>query len=152
VENGVARGVVHESATAAKEGVPSTGHSLPAPNAHGPLSLHMTMAPGETSRADLIKTIERGVWVTRFWYTRSVHPLRLVITGMTRDGTFLIENGAITRPIKNLRFTTSYLDALNRVRAISRETKLLHEDWENKSMRAPAMVVDGFRFTGVTQF
>ncbi len=150
VENGIARGVVHDSATAAKDGVQSTGHSLPAPNSFGPLALHMTLAPGNTSKADLIKTIARGVWVTRFWYTRTVHPLQVLITGMTRDGTFLIENGEITRPIKNFRFTTSYLDALNHVRGISRETKLLYNDWERQSPRVPAMVVDGFQFTGVT--
>jgi predicted Zn-dependent protease len=70
---------------------------------------------------------------------------------MTRDGTFLIENGEITRPVKNLRFTTSYLDALNRVRAISNSSKLFYNDWSGATRSVPAIVVDGFRFTGVTQ-
>ncbi|MBI3914555.1 MAG: TldD/PmbA family protein [Chloroflexi bacterium] len=152
IEKGIARGIVYDTATAAKDGVASTGHSLPAPNSDGPSAMHLFMAPGETKKSEMLKGVERGVWVTRFWYTRVVHPLQVLITGMTRDGTFLIENGEITRPVKNFRFTTSYLAALNHVRAISQETKLFHEDWSNASRSVPAILVDGFQFTGVTQF
>lgn len=152
VENGVARGVVYDTATAEKEGKLSTGHSLPAPNSLGPYSMHMFMGPGSTPKHEMIKSVERGVWVTRFWYTRVVHPMKVLITGMTRDGTFLIEKGEVTRPVKNFRFTTSYLDALNNVRAIGSETKLMRDDWSSASRRVPALLVDGFRFTGVTQF
>jgi len=152
VENGIARGVVYDTVTAQKDGVASTGHSLPAPNSQGPYAMHMFMAPGDKSKQELIQGIERGVLVTRFWYTRPVHPLQVLVTGMTRDGTFLIENGQVTRPVKNFRFTTSYLDALNRVRAIGKETKLLYDDWGQASRRVPAIVVDGFKFTGTTQF
>lgn len=151
IENGIARGVVYDTVTARREGKPSTGHSLPAPNTMGPYPMHVLMAPGDTPKREMLKTIERGIWVTRFWYTRPVHPMRVLVTGMTRDGTFLIENGEITQPLKNLRFTTSYLDAFQRVRAISRETKLLYSDWGGASRVAPALVVEGFRFTGVTQ-
>ncbi len=152
VENGIARGVVYDTATAEKEGKPSTGHSLPAPNSMGPYAMHMFMAPGSTPKHEMIKSVERGVWVTRFWYTRVVHPMKVLITGMTRDGTFLIERGEVTRPVKNFRFTTSYLDVLNNVRAIGSETKLIRDDWSSASRRVPALLVDGFRFTGVTQF
>lgn len=151
VENGIARGVVYDTLTAQREGKQSTGHSLPAPNSMGPIAGHMFMAPGNTPKSELVKGIERGIWVTRFWYTRPVHPLKVLITGMTRDGTFLIENGEITRPVKNLRFTTSYLDALNHVRAISNQSKLFYSDWGGATRSVPAIVVDGFRFTGVTQ-
>ncbi len=151
IENGIARGVVYDTATAQREGKPSTGHSLPAPNSMGPYAAHMFMAPGSTPKSELIKGVERGIWVTRFWYTRVVHPMKVLITGMTRDGTFLIENGEVTRPVKNFRFTTSYLDALNNVRGISRETKLFRDDWSGAARRVPALLVDGFRFTGVTQ-
>jgi PmbA protein len=151
VENGIARGVVYDTATARREGKTSTGHSLPAPNTMGPYAMHVLMAPGDTPKSEMLKTIERGIWVTRFWYTRPVHPMKVLVTGMTRDGTFLIENGEVTQPLKNLRFTTSYLDAFNHVRAISRETRLFYNDWGGASRVAPAMVVDGFRFTGATQ-
>jgi predicted Zn-dependent protease len=151
VENGIARGVVYDTLTAQRENRASTGHSLPAPNSSGPYAMHMFMGPGSTPRGEMCKSVERGVWVTRFWYTRVVHPLKVVMTGMTRDGTFLVEKGEITRPVKNLRFTTSYLDALNNVRAISRETKLFRDDWSGAAHRVPALLVDGFRFTGITQ-
>ncbi|MGB8648566.1 MAG: TldD/PmbA family protein [Anaerolineae bacterium] len=151
VENGIARGVVYDSSTAGKEGKQSTGHSLPAPNPWGPMPLHMYMRPGQSSREEMIRGVERGVLVTRFWYTRVVHPLHVTITGMTRDGTFLIEHGEVTQPLKNMRFTTSYLDALNHVLQIGRETKLFHSDWAGMSVRVPALLVDGWEFTGVTQ-
>ncbi len=151
IENGIARGVVYDTATAQRDGVASTGHSLPAPNTMGPFALHMAMVPGDQSKDEMLRSIERGVLVTRFWYTRVVHPMRVLITGMTRDGTFLIEKGEITQPVKNLRFTTSYLDALNHVRAIGNTTQLFFDDWSHASRRVPAMVVDGLRFTGSTQ-
>ncbi len=151
IENGIARGVIYDTATAQRDGVASTGHSLPAPNTMGPFALHMAMVPGNQSKNEMLQSIERGVLVTRFWYTRVVHPMKVLITGMTRDGTFLIEKGEIKQPIKNLRFTTSYLDALNHVRAIGNTTQLFFDDWSHASRRVPAMVVDGFRFTGSTQ-
>jgi PmbA protein len=150
IEKGIARGVVYDTSTAQREGKTSTGHSLPAPNSVGPSATHVFMAPGATPKSEMVKSIKRGIWVTRFWYTRPVHRMRVLVTGTTRDGTWLIENGQATRPLKNLRFTTSYLDALNHVRAISRETKLFYNDWGGASRVAPAIVVDGFRFTGVT--
>jgi PmbA protein len=150
IENGIARDVVYDTLTAQREGKRSTGHSLPAPNTMGPYAMHVFMAPGDVPKSEMIKSVERGIWVTRFWYTRVVHPMKVLITGMTRDGTFLIENGEVTKPLKNFRFTTSYLDALNQVRAISRETKLFYNDWGSASRVVPALVVDGFRFTGVT--
>ncbi len=152
VENGIARGFVYDSASAQKEGKASTGHSLPAPNMSGPIPMNMFLAPGTGSKYEAIKSVERGIWVTRFWYTRAVHPLQVLVTGTTRDGTFLIENGEVTRPVRNLRFTTSYLDALNHVRAVASETKLFRDDWSGAAQRVPALLVDGWKFTGVTEF
>ncbi len=151
VEKGIARGVVYDSFTAAKEGKQSTGHSLPAPNTFGPIPMHMFLSPGVATKEEMIRSVERGVLVTRFWYTRVVHPLHVTMTGMTRDGTFLIEHGEVTQPIKNMRFTTSYLDALKNARQVGRETKLVREEWMGRAFRAPAILVDGFGFTGITQ-
>ena len=86
--------------------------------------------------------------VTHFHYTRVVHPLHVIITGMTRDGTFLVENGEVTRPVKNLRYTQSYLDALRDVQAIGSETRLVGE-W--LASRVPALKIGRFTFTGVTE-
>ncbi len=152
VDKGIARGVVYDSATAQREGRESTGHSLPAPNSMGPLPMNMFLAPGSLDKYEAIKSVQRGIWVTRFWYTRPVHPLQVLVTGMTRDGTFLIENGEITRPVRNFRFTTGYLDALNHVRAIGRDTKLIGSEWGIGASRVPALLVDGWKFTGVTEF
>lgn len=151
IENGIARDVVHDTFTARRDNVQSTGHSLPAPNVSGPLACNLFFAPGDKSRAELVASVQRGILVTRFWYTRVVAPLNVTMTGLSRDGTFLIENGEVSLPVKNLRFTTSYIDALRNARAVARETQLLHDDRTGMTFRAPAIVVDNFSFTGVTQ-
>lgn len=150
IQDGFARDIVYDTFTAQRDQTVSTGHSLPAPNLQGPLPRNMFFAPGTASRDDLIGSVTRGILVTRFWYTRVVHPLHVMMTGLTRDGTFLIENGQVSLPVKNLRFTTSYIDALKQTRAVGRETKLVREDLSGMSFRAPAIVVEGFNFTGVT--
>ena len=104
------------------------------------------MEPGTTAKAELLSDIKRGIWVTRFWYVRIVHPKASIITGMTREGTFLIENGRITRPVKDLRFTQSILDALNGTLALSRTTKLQIGEYIGAS-RVPAIRLKAFTFT-----
>lgn len=150
IENGIAREVVYDTFTARSDNVQSTGHSLPAPNIQGPWARNMFLAPGDKSLAELIASVARGILITRFWYTRLVSPLNVTMTGLTRDGTFLIENGQLSLPVKNLRFTTSYIDALKNTRAVGRETQLMRDEWYGMNFRAPALVVDGFNFTGVT--
>jgi predicted Zn-dependent protease len=149
IENGVARAVVHDAATGSRAGTGSTGHGLPAPNLFGPMALNVFMAAGETPRDELIAGISRGVWVTRFHYINPVHPKKAILTGMTKDGTFLIENGRLTRPILNFRFTQSIPEAFSSVRAASRETKLLPGEFFGAS-RVPALHLGSFNFTGVT--
>ncbi len=148
LEGGVCRNVVHDNQTAAREGIESTGHGLPAPNPWGPFPLHLSMSPGETPRDELIGGMERGLLVTRFWYTNAVHPKRLVITGMTRDGLFLVEGGRITSPVRNLRFTESYLDALAAVEAVSTERRAV-EGFLGTAV-VPALRLGSFSFTGTT--
>ena len=118
VERGVCREVVYDAETAAKEGRRSTGHGLPAPNTYGPFPLNQLMEAGSASREDLIGGLDRGLLVTRFHYTNPVHPKLAMVTGMTRDGVFLVEKGSIVGPVKNLRFTQSYLAALAGVEAV----------------------------------
>lgn len=147
ISAGVARGVVYDSQTAARDAVASTGHALPPPNTFGPFPMHLFMAAGETPKAELARGIDRGIWVTRFHYVNVVKPDQAVLTGMTRDGTFLIERGEVTRPIKNLRFTQSILEAWDAVGAVSRERALIR-GWGGANL-APAMRLDRFTFTGV---
>ena len=118
----------------------------------GPLPIHLFMAPGTTTKEKMLATTERGIWVTRFHYTNPVHPVKTVLTGMTRDGTFLIEKGQITRPLKNLRFTQSILDAFCRAEMLSNECKLVKQGWGGFATFAPAAKIHGFQFTGTTEF
>jgi predicted Zn-dependent protease len=154
-EEGVAAAVTYDSFTAGREGKSSTGHGLLAPNTEGPVPINLLMKGGEASLPEMIKTVRKGIYVTRFHYTNVVEPMRAVITGMTRDGTFLIEEGEIKRPIKNLRFTESILKALSRVAAVSSERRICSEG-TGYSRRfitgtvAPAIKIDGFNFSGVS--
>jgi predicted Zn-dependent protease len=107
------------------------------------------MEPGDTPRDELIGAVKRGVWVTRFHYINPVHPKKAILTGMTKDGTFLIEDGKLTRPLMNFRFTQSVPEAFSDVRAASRETKLLPGEFFGAS-RCPALHLGSFNFTGVT--
>lgn len=149
IVRGVAQAVVYDSYTAGREeGRTSTGHALPAPNTFGPIPTHLHMAPGDTPRAELGRSIERGLWITRFHYVNTVHPLKVVLTGMTRDGTFLIENGQVTRPVRDMRFTQGVLEAFSEVVAISRETRRV-PGWFG-GISVPAVHLRRFRFTGAT--
>ena len=146
ITNGVASGLVYDMQTASREGRASTGHGLPAPNTEGPFAVNLFMQAGATPKAELASDIKRGIWVTRFWYVRIVQPKASIITGMTREGTFLIENGRITRPVKDLRFTQSMLEALEGTLAISRGTKLQIGEFIGAS-RVPALRLKAFTFT-----
>lgn len=150
IVNGVANAVCYDTHSAGKEGKQSTGHALPAGETFGPVPLNLTLKPGDASRDDLIRGIQRGIWVTRFWYTRVVHPLTVTVTGMTRDGTFLIENGEVTRPVRNFRFTQSYLEALRSVEGIGRELRLQQTMFPNNLV--PALHIGRWNFTGVTEY
>ena len=120
VERGICREVVYDAQTAARDGVASTGHGLPAPNPWGPFPLNMVMAAGDApARRARSRGLDRGLLVTRFHYTNPVHPKLAIVTGMTRDGTFLVEDGKIVGPVRNLRFTQSYLDALAGTAAVA---------------------------------
>ncbi len=155
-ESGMARDVTYDSFTAGREGKESTGHALMAPNTEGPVPINLFMKGGTSSLEEMIRSVRRGIYVTRFHYTNVVEPMKAVLTGMTRDGTFLIEEGEIKKPIKNLRFTESALRALSRVKAISKERRLCSEGTVYSrrfitGVVAPAIHVDGFYFSGASK-
>jgi Predicted Zn-dependent proteases and their inactivated homologs len=146
-DHGVASAVPYDSFTAAREGVANTGHAMPAPNSEGPLPLHTMLAAGDATLEELVGGIEHGIYVKRFHYTNAVHPIKTLFTGMTRDGTFLIEHGEMTRPVKNLRFTQSILDVLRNVKALG----LRRVDYiDYLPIVAPAISSETFNFTGIT--
>src|SRR4029077_3517417 len=121
-----------------------------APNAFGPLAWNLFMAPGSSAKEVMTSGIERGVWVTRFHYVGIVHAKRGVLTGMTKDGTFLIEDGRVTRPIRNLRFTQSIPEAFSAIEAIGSETRLVAAEYSGINARVPALRIGRFAFTGAT--
>ncbi len=149
LEAGVCQGVVYDSQTAARDGVASTGHGLPAPNPYGPFPLNQVMSAGTATRDELIGGLDRGLLVTRLHYTNPVHPKLAIVTGMTRDGTFLVEGGRIVGPVKNLRFTQSYLDAMAGTLAVARERKTLKGFLG--AVVVPALRIESWSFTGTTE-
>ncbi|MDP3017191.1 MAG: metallopeptidase TldD-related protein, partial [Deltaproteobacteria bacterium] len=154
-EEGVAKGVTYDSFTGNREGKNSTGHGLIAPNTEGPIPINLFMQGGESSLEEMVRSVRKGIYVTRFHYTNVVEPMKAVLTGMTRDGTFLIEEGEIKKPIKNLRFTESVLRAFSRVSAVSRARRICSEGTVYSrrfitGVVAPAIKVDGFNFSGVS--
>lgn len=156
IEDGVARAVVYDSNTAHRAGVPNTGHALP-PNPYAPAApMHLRLEPGDRTREQLIGDVKRGVLVTRFWYTRWVHQLRTIVTGMTRDGTFAIVDGEIAYPVKNFRFTQSYHEALGGTLGIGRDLPLLVSGEQfglaASNQLVPALCLGAFTFTGVTRY
>jgi predicted Zn-dependent protease len=147
-EGGVAKDVVYDSYTARKVGRHSTGHALPAPNPHGPMPMHLVLHGGTETREGLIADVERGILVTRFHYVNIIHPTEATITGMTRDGTFLIEHGAVTQAVNKLRFTQSILEAMSHVTGLERDLTLV--SGEGMHCVVPTLRIEGFNFTSAS--
>jgi PmbA protein len=110
---GVANDVVTDSTWAQRLGRPNTGHALPAPNSNGPQSNYTVLEAGTKSLETLVAETKRGLLITRLWYVRIVDQRTALLTGMTRDGTFLIENGTLKGGVRNMRFNASIVAALN---------------------------------------
>ena len=145
IVEGIAAGVVHDRTTAAEAGVASTGHGLPGPNPFGPIAGSLVLAPGRSSLDELVAGVERGLLVTRFWYTRTVNPKKTLITGMTRDGTFRIDGGAVGPPVRNLRYNVSILDCLASCDGVGDALRTSSD--ESGDSRAPAIRLRSFHFT-----
>ena len=162
VENGVVKQVVYARGTAArmknsefkdKVGpVAATGHGFALPNEIGEMPLNIVFAAPQNPQTldQMIASTERGVLVTRLWYIREVDPYEKIVTGMTRDGTFLVENGKVQRGLRNFRFNQSLIHMLSGVEAMSVPVRSCGE--ESFDMVVPAMKVHDFNFTEVTKF
>ena len=127
-----------------------TGHGFPLPNEYGEAPMNIVIAGGHTSVEEMIASTQRGVLVTRLWYIREVDPYEKIMTGMTRDGTFLVENGHVTRGLRNFRFNQSLIELLSNVEELSPSVRTSGE--ESADMVVPAMKVRDFHFTEVTRF
>ena len=149
IDRGVARDVVWDRTTAKKAGRESTGHGLPPPNSSGPFPLNLRMEPGSSTLDELITSTERGLLVTRFHYSNVVNEKETVLTGMTRDGTFLIEDGKLRYGVNNLRYTQNAIEALRNVEGVGDTTEISSELFFGGS-RAPALKIKDFKFSSAT--
>jgi predicted Zn-dependent protease len=149
VRDGVTRGLLHTRRTARAAGVQSTGHAVEGGSAWGALGANLVFGAGKKSTDELIAGVERGVLVTDFWYTRILDPRTQVVTGLTRNGVWLIEDGKVVRPVTNLRFTQSFLEALgpDAVRGISAERALVLAGWDSIYL-VPSLHLASWNFTG----
>jgi predicted Zn-dependent protease len=167
VENGVVKRVVYARSTAKKMKaseyaskvgpVEPTGHGFPLPNEIGETPMNIVFGTPENTQAveqptvkQMIASTERGVLVTRLWYIREVDPYEKIVTGMTRDGTFLVENGKVQCCLRNFRFNQSLISLLSNVEAMTLPARACGE--ESFDMVVPAMKVREFNFTEVTKF
>lgn len=150
IEKGIAVNLVHDQLSALRMGTTSTGHAL---NVYG-MSLaaptNVVMAGGAKTLAEIISTTERALLVSRFHYMNAVNMRQALMTGITRDGFFLIENGKVSRAVSNMRFTESLVMALNKIIAISSDRVNFAEIFG--AMSLPALVIADFHFTGKTSF
>jgi predicted Zn-dependent protease len=153
IEKGIAKNVVYDRLTARKAKTQSTGHGLPQPNAAGPMPSALILHPADSSVSEMIASTKKGLLVSEFHYTNVLDPLKLIITGMTRNGVYLIENGVVTKGVKNMRFTESVLAALSNVELIARDAELLKGFFGGSGgFVAPALKINNFNFSSETKF
>jgi predicted Zn-dependent protease len=150
VTAGVAKGIAHDRRTARRAGVAPTGHGDPESELWGPMPTHVFLESGTTSVDEMITSIDRGLYVATFNYCRVLDPKALSVTGLTRNGTFMIENGKITGAVTNMRFTQSFVGALEqgRVRAIGNDARFADSEFGPGMMYVPSLHLEGWNFTG----
>jgi len=150
IDRGRAAGIVYDATYGARFGHPSTGHAMPADDVEGPFPLHLIMAPGTRAVAGMVRSCSRGLLIPRFHYVNGLlNPREALMTGLTREGTFLIEEGKLVGPVTTMRFTQSILEALNHVISISRERRLIADPSTGFGCALmPTIHLKQFHFTG----
>lgn len=150
VDRGVPREIAYSRHAAAVATVEPTGHGFPLPNEYGEAPVNLVIAGGSSSVEEMVASTDRGILVTRLWYIREVDPYEKIFTGMTRDGTFLVEGGRVVAGVRNFRFNEGLMPMLSNVEALGRPVRSSGE--EAIDLVAPAMKVREFNFTEVTKF
>ena len=150
VDRGVPVSLVYSRATAKQMKAKPTGHGFSLPTEDGEAPLNLVFSGGNASTEEMVRSTERGLLITRLWYIREVDPYKKVLTGMTRDGTFLIEGGRVIGAVRNFRFNQSIIEMLANVEMMSPSVRASGE--ESFDMVVPAMKVRNFHFTEVTKF
>ena len=150
LDQGVPSNLVYSRATAKKMKAKATGHGLPLPNDYGEAPMNLVFNGGDSNVQDMVRSTERGILVTRLWYIREVDPYEKILTGMTRDGTFLVQDGKVAGGVRNFRFNQSILEMLSNVEMLGQPVRAAGE--ESFEMVVPAMKVRDFHFSEVTKF
>ena len=153
VESGMLKGLASSRISAHRySGVTPTGHELPLPNPLGEAPTNLVIqGKGPTKTTDeLVGGMDKGLLLTRLWYIREVEPRTKTLTGMTRDGTFLIENGEIKRPVKNLRFNQSLLELFKNIDGFTEPVR--NSSFTGTAMLQPGVLARDFNFTSVSPF
>ncbi len=159
ISSGIADGVVHDTTSAALAGggAHSTGHAVVAGGSpYGPSATNLVMAPGSAAdEAELIAGVERGIYVTRLWYLNPVDEKHALLTGMTRDGTFWIEDGRIAGPARDVRFTDGALRILEATTGLTQQQRLVSEgEFYGRRFASgvvcPSLRAEGFAVSGAT--
>ncbi len=155
IEKGVFKTPALDRRYARKLGMESTGHAT-FPFYPMPFPLHMKVMEGDRTLEEMIEETDYGLLITRFWYVNTVDPSSFTLTGLTRDGTFLIENGRITRAVKNMRFTQNFLEAFNNIEALENKSTPVSEPnyyhFFPSAIRTPSMKIRDFTFTSTSEF
>lgn len=153
VDAGVCTALAHDRRTAAAAGTTSTGHHVPGSDTMGPLPTDLVVAAGAQSHDELVAGLDRGLLVTSFHYCRVLDPRTLVVTGLTRNGTFLVEDGQVGPAVGNLRFTQSFVSALapGRVRGVGDDDRYAMNEFTAGMTIAPSLALDAWNFTGGAQ-
>ncbi len=120
------------------------------PNEYGEAPMNLVFSGGKASLEEMIAATERGLLVTRLWYIREVDPYEKIMTGMTRDGLFLVEKGRVSSAVRNFRFNQSILEMLRNVEMLGPAVRATGE--EAFEMVVPAMKIRDFHFSEVTKF
>jgi predicted Zn-dependent protease len=151
VEGGVTRSLVHDRRTAVKVGTETTGHALNFFGGYfGPVPVDLFVAPGDRTEDELISQVDQGLYVATFNYCRVLDPKTMVVTGLTRNGTFIIENGKITTPVTNLRFTQSFVEALGpgKVKGVGLDARHADSEFGAGFVHCPSVHLGSWHFTG----
>lgn len=148
ISDGVAEALAHGRRTARKEGIESTGHAIPGSAQMGAIPTNLFFAAGSKSVDELISSTERGIYVSAFNYCRVLDPKSLAVTGLTRNGTFMIESGEISGAVTNLRFTQSFVKSLQGVDGIGSDDRFADSEFGPGIVHAPSLRLASWNFTG----
>ena len=150
VDRGIPKNLVYSQRSAKLAHKKNTGHSFALPNEFGEAPMNLVLAGGNSSVPEMIASTDRGLLVTRLWYIREVDPYEKIMTGMTRDGLFLVEKGKVGSAVRNFRFNQSVLEMLRNVELLGSSHRATAE--ESFEMVVPPMKIGNFQFSEVTKF